>query len=44
MKASDKSITDAPETVKIAKRFARANENRNGHFGKFEWEYAHGWV
>ena len=31
-----KSITDTLVTVKIAKRFACANELRKGHFGKFE--------
>ena len=31
-----KPITDTLETVKIAKRFACANELRKGHFGKFE--------
>ena len=31
-----KSTTDALDTVKIAKRFASANELRKGHFGKFE--------
>ena len=31
-----KSITDTLETVKIAKRFACANEQRKRHFGKFE--------
>ena len=31
-----KSITDTLDTVKIAKRFACANEQRKGHFGKFE--------
>ena len=29
-----KSITDTLDTVKIAKRFACANEQRKGHFGK----------
>ena len=31
-----KSITDTLDTVKIAKRFASANEQRKEHFGKFE--------
>ena len=31
-----KSITDALDIVKMAKRFACANELRKGHFGKFE--------
>ena len=31
-----KSITYTLDTVKIAKRFACANEQRKGHFGKFE--------
>ena len=31
-----KSITDTLDTVKIAKRFACANEQRKEHFGKFE--------
>ena len=31
-----KSITDTLDTVKIAKRFACANEQRKGHFGNFE--------
>ena len=31
-----KSIADTLDTVKIAKRFACSNEQRKGHFGKFE--------
>ena len=31
-----KSITDALDTVMITKRFACANEQRKGHFGKCE--------
>ena len=31
-----KSITDTLDTVKIAKWFACANEQRKGHFGQFE--------
>ena len=31
-----RSITDTLNTVKIEKRFACANEQRKGHFGKFE--------
>ena len=31
-----KSITDTLNGVKIAKKFACANELRKGHFGKFE--------
>ena len=32
------------DTVKIVKRFACADEQRKGHFGKFKQGYAHGWV
>ena len=39
-----KSITDTLYTIKIAKRFACANELRKGHFGKFEQGYALGLV
>ena len=39
-----KSITDTLDTVKIAKRFACANELRKGHFEKFEYGYALGLV
>ncbi|XP_068697297.1 zinc finger MYM-type protein 1-like [Montipora foliosa] len=31
-----KSITDTLDTVDIAKKFVRANEQRNRHFGKYE--------
>jgi len=31
-----KSITDTLETVDIAKKFVRANEQRKRHFGKYE--------
>ena len=30
------------DTVKIAKRFACANQQGKGHFGKFEWVYVDG--
>ena len=39
-----KSITDTLDNVKMAKRFACANELRKGHFGKFEQGYALGLV
>ena len=39
-----KSITDTQDTVKIAKRFTCANEQRKGHLRKFEQGYAQRWV
>ena len=37
-----KSITDTLDTVKIAKRFAYAKEQRKRHFGKSGYGYAYG--
>ena len=39
-----KAITDTLGTVKVAKRFACANELRKGHFEKFAYGYALGLV
>ena len=40
----NKSITDTLGNVKIAKRFACANDLSKGHFGKFEQGYVLGLV
>ena len=42
MHCRHKSIPDTQDTVKITKRFACANEQRKGHFGKFELVYVFG--
>ena len=39
-----KWITTTKDTVKIAKRFPGAKEQRKGHFGKFDHGYVHGCV
>ena len=39
-----KWITTTNDTVKIAKRFPGAKEQRKGHFGKFDHGYVHGCV
>ena len=39
-----KLTTGTLYTAKVAKRFACANEQCKGHFGKFMSGYAHGWV